>query len=81
MAYMDRILADYREKGITTPEEARLDHDSIRGKTGEKKKPGKILPAQDFSQRDYSDVPDEIVKNLARELEAFNQENGGKADA
>ena len=81
MAYMDKILASYREKGITTPEAARLEHESGRNRAGATKKTGKILPAQDFEQRDYSDVPEEIMNDLAREMEAFRQENGGKSDA
>ena len=81
MAYMDRILADYREKGITTPEEARQDHDGKKAGTESRKKPGRVLPAQDFPQRDYSDVPDEMMNDLAREMEAFRQENGGESDA
>ena len=68
MAYLDKILADYREKGITTKPDTR-------------KNTGKVLPAQNFEQRDYSDVPDEMMKDLAREMEAFRQENGGKSDA
>ena len=81
MAYLDKILEDYREKGISTPEEARKDHDNSRIKTGERKKPGKVLPAQDFAQRDYSNVQNEIMQDLAREMEAFRQENGGESDA
>ena len=79
MAYLDSILAGYRQKGITTPEEARNDHGST--KTGGRKKQGKILPAQDFEQRDYHHVPDEMMEELAREMEAFRQENGGQPDA
>lgn len=40
-----------------------------------------MLPAQDFAQRDYSGVQDEMMKSLAKEMEAFMQENGGKSDA
>ena len=79
MAYLDKILADYREKGITTPEAARKEHEKAKPDT--RKNTGKVLPAQNFEQRDYSDVPDEMMKDLAREMEAFRQENGGKSDA
>ena len=79
MAYMDRILADYLEKGIRTPEQAGKDHES-RKVSGQKKNE-KILPAQDFAQRDYSGVQDEMMQTLAREMEAFKHGNGGKSDA
>ena len=79
MAYLEKILADYREKGITTPEEAKLEH----GKTGkgDQKRNGRVLAAQDFSQRDYSNVPEEMMQDLAREMKAYRQENGGESDA
>lgn len=38
---------------------------------GQPKKPGKVLNAQDFPQRDYSDADQEILDNLAREMEVF----------
>ena len=81
MAYLDRILADYREKGINTPEEAQKEHGNSKPGTETGKKAGRVLPAQDFAQRDYSEVQDEMMKDLAREMEAFRKENGGQADA
>ena len=79
MAYLDSILTDYRQKGITTVEEVRKEREKTR--TAGKAKTGRILPAQDFAQRDYSNVPDEIIKDLAKDMEAFRQENGGQSDA
>ena len=79
MAYLDKILTGYREKGIRTPEEARRDHESVR--PGKSTKTGRILAAQDFEQRDYSNVPDEMMEELARKMKAFRQENGGQSDA
>lgn len=37
----------------------------------------KVLPAQNFPQRDYSDVQDELMANLAREMEKFNARGTG----
>ena len=34
-------------------------------------RPGKVLPGQDFKQRDYSDVENQIMNNLAKEMEEF----------
>ena len=79
MAYMDRILTDYRDRGIFTPEQA--EQDRKKAKPDEKKKPGRVLPAQDFTQRSYDDVPDEMMGELAQEMKAFKQENGGESDA
>ena len=41
---------------------------------GQKKPSGRVLPAQDFAQRDYSDVPAQDMAELAKEIEAFNRE-------
>ena len=79
MAYMDKILADFMEKGIRTPEQARKDHEERKGTNAPRT--GKVLPAQDFAQRDYSGVQDEMMKSLAKEMEAFKHGNGGKSDA
>ena len=43
---------------------------------GNKSKPsgkpsGKVLPAQDFAQRDYSDVDGEMMQNLAAEMDQY----------
>ncbi len=40
-----------------------------------KKEKPKVV-AQDFQQRDYSGVQDEMMENLAREVEAFQKEVG-----
>ncbi len=79
MAYLDKILTDYKDKGIRTPEEAKQDHQGRKGTNASRS--GKVLPAQDFAQRDYSGVQDEMMKSLAKEMEAFKHENGGKSDA
>ena len=78
MAYLDRILADYHEKGISTPEQAEQERVKA-GSAG--KKTGRTSPAQDFEQRDYSGVQEEMIGELAREMKAFKEENGGESDA
>ena len=87
MSYLDAILSEYRKKGITTPEAAEQEM---------KKKPAlgsasdhsgtKTVLAQQYGQRDYSDVPDEIRKKQNEKMEAFlkakkEKESGGKPDA
>ena len=79
MAYLDRILSEYHEKGITTPEEARKDH--LSSQSGKGKRTGRTLPAQDFEQRPYEEVPEQMMEDLAREMDAFRKENGGQSDA
>ena len=79
MAYLDKVLTDYHNKGINTPEAIRAER--AGAKKSARQKPGKVLPAQNFPQRDYSDVQDEMIKNLAKEMEAFKKENGGQSDA
>lgn len=37
---------------------------------------GKVLPAQDFQQRDYSGVDAQIMANLAKEMEAYKEGKG-----
>ena len=36
-------------------------------------RPGRVLPAQDFKQRDYSDVDSELKASLAKDMEAFKK--------
>lgn len=45
---------------------------------GQKKQTVKALPAQDFTQRDYSGVPDELTKGLADEIAQFNAEQSAQ---
>lgn len=45
---------------------------------GQKKPTVKALPAQDFTQRDYSGVPDELTKGLADEIARFNAEQNAQ---
>ena len=40
------------------------------------RKPVKVLPAQDFTQRDYSDVNEQIMNDLAREMAEFQKGAG-----
>ena len=80
MTYLDKILTGYYKKGVRTPEEARREHDE-NSKPAGKMRNNRILPAQDFSQRDYTDVPDEMMGELAKEMEAVRSGNGGESDA
>ncbi len=79
MVYLDRILTDYHEKGVSTPEQVRLEHAAFTA--GSKTRTGKVSPAQDFVQRSYEDVPDQMIADLDKEVRAFKQENGGESDA
>lgn len=79
MAYLDSILTDYQSKGITTPEQVQQEHEKNRGNG--RNKTAKVLPGQDFVQRNYDGVPEEMIRNLEDEVRAFMNENGGESDA
>ena len=79
MEYLDKILADYPGRGITTAEQVRQDH--AKHPAGGKANSGRVIPAQDFVQRDYNNVPDEMMQDLADEVRAFMKDNGGESDA
>ena len=83
MAYLDSILAAYREKGITTPEEAEKARKQYRADAG---KPaagaGKTVTAQQYDQRDYQGVQEKLMEQQSREIEEkLRRKNGGKPDA
>ena len=79
MAYLDRILADFHEKGIMTLEEALKDHASQRtAETGGGKRT-RTVTAQEYTQRDYTDVQNDMMEAQRREIEAYLSGNGGVA--
>ena len=80
MAYLDKILADYKEKGISTPEEARREHEKSKT-AGPSKAKGKTVSAQDYDQRDYNDVQNQIMEAQRKRLEERMRKNGGESDA
>jgi hypothetical protein len=82
MSYLDRILSDYHEKGITSPEEARQDHEHS-GKPAEAGggKKGKTVLAQEYTQRDYTAVQNDMMEAQEKEIEAYLNSNGGVSDA
>ena len=74
MAYLDALMTRYAEKGIRTPQEAEQDHrehmaqyKDIAQKTAEKK-----LPAQDYSQRDYSGEQDAAFERMMNRIREKN---------
>ena len=74
-----QLYADYGLSKMLEGIKACVDHSAVNLAylravlKGEKKpaKPIRVLPAQDFSQRDYSGVQDELNANLAKEMAAF----------
>ncbi len=79
MVYLDKILEYYKENGITTPEQAKEDHERKRAHS--LRKTEKILPAQDFTQRDYSNVQKQIEEEQRKRIMERLNKNGGKSDA
>ena len=83
MINLDTILKSYREKGINTPEAAEKERKQYRtaGKTTAAK-PARTVIAQQYGQRDYSGVQEELIAQQDREMEEYLlRENGGKPDA
>jgi len=73
---LDKLLAGFNECATHgAPTLAYLE--AVLKGTGKKKPQMKVLPAQNFPQRDYSDVQDELMANLAREIEEFNARGTG----
>ena len=82
MNYLDRILVHYRELGITTPEEAEAERRKPRTEQTNKGANGKTVLAQQYEQRDYSEVQDQMMEQQKKEMEAFlRSRNGGESDA
>lgn len=73
---LEKMLAGFNECATHgAPTLAYLE--AVLKGTGKKKPQMKVLPAQDFPQRDYSDVQDEIMSSLAKEVEAMKAGEAG----
>ena len=71
MAYLDAILRDCARRGIRTPEAAERDRAARKqARAGDGKKAAGTVPAQQYSQRDYTE-PRESVEDVMKRL------NGG----
>ena len=79
MTYLDKILSEYHADGIMTPEQIRQTHENY--KAINKGKTPKVLPAHNFPQRSYSDVQEQMMQDLEKEVQSFMMENGGEPDA
>ncbi len=71
MAYLDTILRDYAARNIRTTEAAERDRQARReaAAAGEQRKKDDLLPAQRYTQRDYSheeEDPEELMARLNR---------------
>ena len=80
MAYLDRILADYQEKGITSIEQIPKDREQSK-MTGTSSGKKKKTNAQDYDQRNYQEVQDQMMEAQNRRILERLQADGGKADA
>ena len=73
MAYLDRILTTYHEKGIRTPEEAEREAQRMKKEHAEPREPSlKQVTAQQYIQREYSDEqesPEAMLERLRRDME------------
>ena len=74
MAYLDSILNSFREKNIRTPEEA--DKEQIKMKSsfsaGRESAGNRLVTAQQYTQREYSDEaesPEEMLARLKEEID------------
>ena len=80
MSYLDKILEEYRKKGITTPEQARKEHGTVRPAAAGGPK-GKTVNAQNYTQRDYTDVQEQLMEAQRKRIEERMRRNGGESDA
>ena len=80
MSYLNKILKDCREKGTETPEDLKAERETRKRGEGNRRT-GKTVIAQQYDQRDYSGVQEEMMEELSREMDAFKTGNGGKSDA
>lgn len=80
MAYLDRILADYQQKGINTPEQVKQEHGQKRPAATGLAKRGR-LNAQDYEQRDYKDVQEQMLEAQNRRILERLHAEGGTTDA
>ena len=73
---LEKMLAGFNECATHgAPTLAYLE--AVLKGTGKKKPQMKVLPAQDFPQRDYSGVQDEIMADLAKEIKAMKAGEAG----
>lgn len=80
MTYLDRILSDYRDRGITTPEQIRLEHSQKKAPaTGGGKRTR--INAQEYEQRDYKDVQEQLMEEQNRRILERLHADGGTSDA
>ncbi len=80
MTYLDHILTDFQGKGITTPEQIRRAHDHKKSTTASPGKQSKVN-AQEYEQRDYKDVQEEMIAAQNQRILERLQAEGGKSDA
>ena len=74
IAYMDRLLTDWSEKGIRTPEAAKQEQKTAGA--GELRKTGKTVSAQQYSQRDYEGEQEDAMRRMLSGVR-----NGGESHA
>ena len=79
MAYLDKILADYRNKGIMTPEQVKKTHEGRKGDNTLRTR--KMLPAQNYEQRDYKDVQEQLMEAQRKRVLERLRADGGESDA
>ena len=71
-----RFIDFYASKGWMVGKNPMKDWKACVRTWEERDKGQKKVIAQDFTQRDYSDVPDQMMDELARDMEAFRKEVG-----
>ncbi len=80
MTYLDKILTDYQSKGITTQEQIRLEHIQKKSATPGIGKRNKVN-AQDYEQRDYTKVQEQMLEEQNRRILERLHADGGTSDA
>ena len=78
ISYMDRLLTNWSEKGIRTPEAAKQE--LKKAGAGDLQKAGKFggktVPAQQYAQRDYEGEQEDAMRRMLSGVR-----NGGESHA
>ena len=77
-AYMDKMLGDWAEKGLRTPQDVEKDRKAHGEQAARKIPGGKTVAAQQFTQRDYSGEQEAAMQRM---IEQIGRTDGGEEDA
>ena len=78
MSYLDKILQYYKKNGIFTPEQAKKDY---ADRKINKQKDEKKVIAQEYEQRDYKNVQEQLIEAQEKRILDRLRAEGGETNA